>query len=135
MLLASCQSKQQNSSNDIAALYPAPKQIAVNTKEGYIINPLTGDSIQPIINSLGDTIKTGVPVRAEGKAIHPDSLELPKTIPSGHPKVIFTHLNQYKIPDALNAISVDINSLETFIPGVDSSSNVTVNLIKSGFFR
>ena len=38
-------------------LYPAPQTVALNTEEGYIINPVTGDSIQPIINSLGDTIK------------------------------------------------------------------------------
>ena len=59
-------------------LYPAPQTVALNTQEGYSINPVTGDSIQPIINSLGDTVKTGVPVPARGKAIDPKSVAQPK---------------------------------------------------------
>ncbi len=51
-------------------LYPAPQTVVLNTKEGYKINPFTGDSIQPIVNSLGETIKTGVPVPVKGKVIH-----------------------------------------------------------------
>ena len=58
----------------MVSLYPAPQSVALNTAEGYIINPITGDSIQPIVNSLGDTVKTGVPVPATGKTIHPDSV-------------------------------------------------------------
>jgi hypothetical protein len=59
LLLASCNREQQSASDEMVSLYPAPQTIAVNTEEGYIINPLTGDSIQPIVNSLGDTVKTG----------------------------------------------------------------------------
>ena len=126
-LLSSCRNDQNGSWEDMAPLYPAPQTFAVNTDEGYIRNPITGDSIHPLVNSLGDTIKTGIPVPARAKYIHPDSVELPKSIPSGHPNVVSAYLNKYKIPETLTVITVDRNSLETFTPGVDTSSFVTVN--------
>jgi len=108
-------------------LYPAPQKVALNTGEGYIINPLTGDSIQPIINSLGDTIHTGVPIPAKGKAILPENVSQPKTIPAGEPKVFPTNLNVHKIPESLTVIPVNRDSLKTFTPGVDTSSFVLVH--------
>jgi len=110
-------------------LYSAPIAVDLNTEEGYIINPLTGDSIQPIINSLGDTIRTGVPVQIKGRAIHPDSVAQSKRIPAGIPKVIPTHLNVHKIPKNLTIIPVNKDSLNTFTPGLDTSSFVLVNSI------
>ena len=59
LLLASCNSDQQIDFDEFAPLRPAPQIVALNTEEGYSINPVTGDSIQPIINSLGDTVITG----------------------------------------------------------------------------
>ena len=108
-------------------LYPAPQTIAVNTEEGYIINPVTGDSIQPIVNSLGDTIKTGAPIPAIGKTIHPDSVAQPRRIPVGEPEVVPIKLNVHKIPESLTVIPVNKDSLKTFTPGVDTSSFVLVN--------
>ncbi len=127
LLLASCNSDRQSASDEMPPLYPAPQTVALNTEEGYIINPVTGDSIQSIVNSLGDTIKTGVPVPAKGKAIHPDSVAQPKIIPAGEPKVVPTHLNVYKIPENLTVIPVNKDSLKTFTPGVDTSSFMLVN--------
>ncbi len=127
LLLASCNRDKQRASDEMAPLYPAPLTVALNTEEGYIINPLTGDSIQPIINSYGDTTKTGVPVPAIGKAIHPDSVAQPIIIPAGEPEVFPTHLNVHKIPEILTVIPVNIDSLKTFTPGVDTSSFVLVN--------
>ena len=108
-------------------LHTAPLTVALNTQGGYIINLLTGDSIQPIINSLGDTIQTGVPVPANGKAILPENVSQPKTIPTGEPKVVHTNLNVHKIPESLTVIPVNTESLKTFTPGVDTSSFVLVN--------
>ena len=108
-------------------LYPAPQTIAVNTEGGYIINPVTGDSIQPIVNSMGDTIRTGVSVPAKGKAIHPDSVAQPKIVPVGEPKVVPTNLNVHKIPEVLTIIPVNIDSLRTFTSGLDTASFVLIN--------
>ena len=110
-------------------LHPAPLTVALNTQGGYIINPLTGDSIQPIVNSFGDTLKTGVPIPASGKTIHPDSVGQPEIIPAGNPKVVSTNLNVHIIPEALTIIPVNTDSLKTFIPGIDTSSFVLVNSI------
>ncbi len=84
----SCNSDKQSALDEMASLHPAPKIVALNTKEGYIINPVTGDSIQPIINSLGDTVKTGVPVPVKGRVIDPESVAKPRVIPAGKPKVV-----------------------------------------------
>ena len=126
-LLASCTSDKQSTDDEMPPLYPAPQIVALNTEEGYIINPVTGDSIQAIINTMGDTIKTGVPVPAIGKVIHPDSVAQPRIIPVGEPKVVPTILNVHKIPESLTVISVNKDSLKTFTPGVDTSSFVLVN--------
>lgn len=57
-----------------------PKVVKLNTNEGYIINQFSGDTIQPIINSLGDTVRTGVPISVKGKVINPNSILKPKTV-------------------------------------------------------
>ncbi len=108
-------------------MYPAPKTIAVNTTEGYHINPITGDSILPVINSLGEILPTGLPVPARGKFIHPDSVAKPAPIPAGDPKVVLAERNIHKIPEALTRIAVDKKSLRTFTPGMDTSSFVLLN--------
>ena len=111
----------------MASLYPAPQTIAVNTEEGYIINPVTGDSIQPMLNSLGDLIITGLPVPAMGKSIHPESVAQPMIIPAGESTVVSANLNTHIVPESLKTITVDKNSLRTFTSGADTSSFVLVN--------
>ena len=116
-------------SDKMPLLYPAPQSVPLNTEEGYIINPVTGDSIQLLVNSLGDTIKTGVPVPAKGRVIHPERVVQPEIIPAGEPKAVLTNLNVHKIPETLTAVSVNKNSLKTFTPGVDTSSFILVNSV------
>jgi ligand-binding sensor domain-containing protein/signal transduction histidine kinase len=108
-------------------LYPAPQNIAVNTNEGYKINSHTGDSIQTLINSMGDTINSGVPLLLTGKSIHVNDLAKPKTKAAGEPKVVIVNRNVYKLPKTLTSIPVNINSLETFTPGSDTSTAVLFN--------
>jgi len=127
LILASCKSEQENADGEIPILHPAPRTVALNTEEGYIINPISGDSIQPLINSLGDTIETGVPVQLIGKVIPPGSVAQPITIPAGEPEVVPTNLNVHKIPETLTVITTNKNSFKTFTPGVDTSSFVLVN--------
>ena len=126
----SCDSNKQSILDEMPPLYPAPITVALNTEEGYIINPVTGDSIQPIVNSHGGYIKTGVPVPAKGRAIPPESVAQPRIITAGEPKVVPTNLNVHKIPESLTIIPVNKESLKTFTPGVDTSSFVLVNSIR-----
>ncbi|KKL28655.1 hypothetical protein LCGC14_2372960, partial [marine sediment metagenome] len=127
LLLASCDRDKPGASNEMPPLYPAPQTVALNIEEGYIINPVSGDSIQPIVNSFGDTVITGIPIPIKGKVILPASVSQPKRIPAGKPKVVPTNLNVHKIPEALTIIPVNKDSLKTFTPGVDTSSFVLVN--------
>jgi signal transduction histidine kinase/ligand-binding sensor domain-containing protein len=98
-----------------------------NLNESYAINPVTGDPINPIVNSFGDTVKTGVPVPAKGRVIHPDSVARPKIISAGKPKTIPTYLNIHKVPENLTVIPINKDELRTFTPGTDTSSFVLVN--------
>jgi signal transduction histidine kinase/ligand-binding sensor domain-containing protein len=124
--LSSCNSDKQSASDEMPPLYPPPLTVELNTQGGYIINPVTGDSIQPI-NSLGDTVITGLPVAARGKVIDPGSLAKPKVIPAGKPEVVCPDLNVHKIPESLTVIPVNKDLLRTFTPGVDTSTFVLVN--------
>jgi len=127
LLLASCNSEQQSILDEMPPLYPAPQIVALNTEEGYIINPVTGDIIQPIVNAFGDTIITGVPIPVKGIVINPDGVAKPKKNLVGKPEVVPTNMNVHKIPNTLTVIPVNKDSLKTFTPGVDTSSFVLVN--------
>jgi len=111
----------------MAPLYPDPQKIALNTDGGYKINPLTGDSILPLINSFGDTLKSGVPILLIGDSIHPEGLAKPITKAAGDPKVVMVNRNIFQIPETLTVIPVNNNSLETFTPGTATSSAVLFN--------
>ena len=129
IFLTYCNSEKQSITDSFAPLNPAPITFDLNTDVGYSTNTLTGDSILPIINSLGDTIITGIPVPAIGKVIDPDSVGRPKIISTGKPKVVQTKSNTHSIPENLTVIHVNKNELSTFTPGVDTSSFVLVNSI------
>jgi signal transduction histidine kinase/ligand-binding sensor domain-containing protein/AraC-like DNA-binding protein len=108
-------------------LFPAPSSVELKLEEGYIVNPLTGDSIQPIVSIMGDTFKTGVPVPVQGKIIHPDSAWYPLIIPVGEPQVVHVSSNVHKIPKTIPSIPVDNKKLRTFTLGVDTPSYMLVN--------
>jgi hypothetical protein len=126
-LVGSCDSDRQSVSNEIKPLHPPPLTIPLNNQEGYKINHVTGDSIQHIINSLGDTLKTGVRLPARGKVIDPDSVAKPMVVPAGKPEEIPTNLEVPKIWKNLTVIPVNKDLLKTFTTGLDTSSFVLVN--------
>jgi len=129
LLLVSCNSNKQSTSDELQPLYPAPQALVLNPEEGYFINPVTGKIIQPILNSLGEPLRTGVPVPAEGKTIHTDSVAKPKKIQAGEPKVVPINLDVFITPSVPIIVPVNKESQRTFTPGVDSTSFVFVNSI------
>lgn len=129
ILLTFCKREKQSPPDGVVSLNSTPVSFDVNTDAGYSVNTLTGDSILPIINSLGDTIITGKPVPATGKTIDPDSVGKPKIILTGKPKVVHAKSSTFKIPDNPTVINVNKDELSTFTPGVDTSSFVMVNSI------
>ncbi len=108
-----------------APLYPQPQTVEVNTNEGYTINQVTGDTIQPIILGNGDTLVSGTPIPAIGKIIHPDSISLPKAVPyTPSDSTYNAHPNVHQIPDELTVLPVNHDAL-TVIPLDEIAENDT----------
>ncbi len=129
LLFASCNSDKPGTVDDMPIMYPAPQKIAINPEKGYAINHATGDSIQAIINSFGDTLRTGIPLQITGKSVHPDSAGPPATVRAGEPMVVSANLNTEKVPETLEVIPVDENRIRTFTSGADTSTFVLRNSV------
>ncbi len=117
LFLASC-TESTDKDTQPPPLYPQAKSYKANPEGGYVVNVVTGDTIIPLINYLGDTIKTGVPIPVKGKVVHPDSISKPKSFPvpsKNQLTKINAHPNVHKIPDNLTVIPVNEDSL-TVIP-------------------
>ncbi|MEO6611567.1 MAG: two-component regulator propeller domain-containing protein [Chitinophagaceae bacterium] len=61
-ILNACKENIEQVKEDNNPLYPQPVTVTLDTLGGYVFNLFTGDSIRPLMNSTGDTIKTGVTV-------------------------------------------------------------------------
>ncbi len=68
LLVVSCAQVKQTELEP-APLYQQPKYVKLNLEKGYNLNQFTGDTLSPIINAEGDTIKTGVHYFGRGKVI------------------------------------------------------------------
>ena len=115
-------------------LFPQPKTIKANPEGGYVTNVVTGDTIQPLINSLGDTIVTGVPIKATGKKINPDSVAKPKSYPvppQSELTIKNAHPNRHKIPKDLTVIPVNQDSLTKLLIEVIAPSDTSHYLVNS----
>ena len=114
-LLFSCKHSNQGKYDEMASLYPAPVSVALDTVEGYILNSATGDSIQAFVNSLGISLKTGVPIKAKGKELkmvryyyNTVPVRQPEIFPAGIPTVVSAYQNEYNKQKALNVIAINI---------------------------
>jgi len=110
LLLAACTGAPKDDGTLPPPLYQQPKTFPANPKGGYKVNPVTGDSIRPIINSLGETLITGIPIPAQGKLIHPDSVAKPKVVktpPLSSLKKYNAQPNRFKVPENLTTFPVD----------------------------
>jgi len=102
--------------------------VRLNTDEGYLVNPVTGDSIQDLINSQGVRVKTGVPLPVQGRVIDPETAARPLAIPAGDPRKVPANLNVHRIPDDLPSWSFQITDLlGSPYPEMDISSFVLLN--------
>jgi ligand-binding sensor domain-containing protein len=145
LIIAACNRSPKDDGTAPAPLFPQPKSIDANTKGGYIVNPVSGDTIQPIILESGDTLITGVPIPATPKIIHPDSVSTPKIVKVATELVeVNAHPNRHKIPDIVPTFKVDKSKIKT-IPiqlakkqprgGLDTAHyivNTTGDTVKTG---
>jgi hypothetical protein len=108
-------------------LYPSPITVKLNTDKGYTYNPVTGDSIDPVKNSFGDTLITGVPVPVQGKRIDPSIPAKAKVLHVEKSKT--AKIIQMPTEGMINplVVVVDKDSLKTFTPGQFTSDTVLVN--------
>jgi len=116
IIFAACNRTPKDDGTTPPPLFPQAKSMEANPKGGYTLNSVTGDTIKPLVNSLGDTVKTGIPIPVKGRIIHPDSVAKPKSfkVPSLNELTQKNaHPNQHKIPENLTVIPVNKDSLKT----------------------
>ena len=131
LLLAACTSNRKADEKP-APLFPQPQSVAANPQEGYTLNPVSADTIQPLVNSLGDTVKTGVSIPAKGKTIHPDSVAAPKVVPYIPSDSTYNaHPNVHKIPKDLTVIPVNQDSLAKIVFEAIAPDDTTHYLVNS----
>lgn len=97
-----------------------PVTTILKTGEGYRVNPVTGDSIRPLITPSGDTAVTGIPVPAHGEVVDPDSLEQPREIPAEPSSVVPLRQQLFPIPEELDPVPVSFTSIE-MSPGMEQA--------------
>ena len=108
-------------------LHPAAAQLVFHPDGGYRLNPVTGKEILPLLNSLGDTLVTGVPLKITGKIMHPDSISEPVILPAGRPSMISIRQNTFRVPEDLRDFPVNTDSLRTVRYGVYTSAPILIN--------
>jgi len=124
--LYSCSTKPAETEQEFK-FFEAPVTYPLNTQGGYQVNPVSGDSIKPIINSFGDTVKTGIRIAAVGKVIDPHSVQKPKVVRAGKPGGYLGYTNVHVIPENLTAIVVNESRLNKIKLGQGDSTFTLIN--------
>jgi ligand-binding sensor domain-containing protein/serine phosphatase RsbU (regulator of sigma subunit) len=126
-LLFACTNHKKRESRP-SDLYQEAKTVKLNNEGGYFFNQLTGDTIETILNSLGDTVQTGVPIPAKGKTVYIDSLVAPQVIkkPSSDKFVVNNaHPNVRSIAENLTVFTIQKDSLtQIMVPEIDASNYI-----------
>ncbi|MEX1191771.1 MAG: two-component regulator propeller domain-containing protein [Brumimicrobium sp.] len=128
LLLGACVGNQKNETVP-PALFPQAQTFGADFEDGYVINSITGDSIQPIVLENGDTLKTGVPISVEPKIISRDSVSSPETIRVNHSSLMTAdaHPNRHKILEKLSVIPIDEAKLKSIKLGEGNQDFVLKN--------
>jgi ligand-binding sensor domain-containing protein len=132
LLFAACNRSPKDDGATPVPIFAQPQTIAASPEGGYAINQVTGNNIEPIILSSGDTLITGVPIPARGKLIHPDSVAKPKVVKATSLESLEkhnAHPNRHKIPENLPIFPVDHSQLKTVKLGEGNKDFVLINSI------
>lgn len=74
LIVTACTSGKDESEVAPESLFAEPTKVLLNTEQGYVINSFSGDTIEPILTSAGDTVQTGVALPLKGTTVYPDSI-------------------------------------------------------------
>jgi ligand-binding sensor domain-containing protein/two-component sensor histidine kinase len=126
LIFAGCKGRSDTKPEINPPLYPEPFTVALNTKDGFTINQLTGDSIKPLINASGDTFITGVPVPLISSVISNEILQ-PKIVTGFQTIKTIIHDNVYPVPDQLSVTKLDTTRLKKIKLGEGNQSFILKN--------
>jgi ligand-binding sensor domain-containing protein/two-component sensor histidine kinase len=112
LLLYSCKANTVKADKENTPLYPEPRSVTLNTSGGYAINQLTGDSIKPLLNSFGDTVKTGIPILFNGIKLDSIKTSMPLKSKAVIPAKTFIKTNVHPVPQNLTVIPVNVTKLK-----------------------
>jgi|GEM_PF-1176407 len=125
--LQACRSTIKPPAEEALPLYPDPVTLPLETAKGYIINPITGDSIKPLLNAAGYPVPTGAPLQFTGETISSEKILKPTIIdPVAVVKTIIPD-NVYPIPAKRSVISIDTARLKKVKLGEGDRSLVLRN--------
>ncbi len=112
ILLQACSENNKQKIEETSSLYPKPLTVLLNTTNGYSFNPITGDSIKPLLNSFGDTLKTGIPVPFSGVKSDSVKTTVPLKNKTVTPAKTIIKSNIHPVPQKLTIIPVDTTKLK-----------------------
>lgn len=78
-VITGCTHNKRVADDTLLDLYAKPVIFPFNSKEGYTINKLTGDSVIAIRNSKGELFKTGQPFVLTGVALDEKEVDIVTT--------------------------------------------------------
>jgi ligand-binding sensor domain-containing protein/two-component sensor histidine kinase len=121
--ISACSQTEKNTFQESIQIFQDPFIVPLDTANGYAINPLTGDSIKPIINSFGDTIITGKRTPFNGEIIQPTIIS--STISTAQqPVTTFIETNYHPLTEKPKQIIIDTARLKKIPFGKGDSSFV-----------
>jgi ligand-binding sensor domain-containing protein/signal transduction histidine kinase len=127
IFLFSCDSSGIKENDTPPLLFPSPITVRLNTDSGYSINQVTGDKIVPLINSKGDSVRTGIQIAAKAKRLDASSIRVSKPVPAAWTFYSPVLTNAHTIPKRVKVIKVDESKLKRFVTGYDTSSYVLLS--------
>jgi len=112
----SCDKLENNYQDNPSPIYSKPKYSELKTGIGYVANPITGDTIKPLLNTNGDTLITGVPIKLQGKVYNQSELGR-KVVIAKPARVYETPQNRYPLPTKIAVTPLNTQSLVTLKVG------------------
>ncbi len=121
IFLAGCKNNTDQTVEKDLPLFSEPLTVPLNLSGGYAVNLLTGDSILPLINSLGDTVQTGISQSLKASAADAKKISKPNIIQVVIQSKELKRTNIHRVEEKLKIISgdtVDLQDIQEIInPG------------------